>query len=320
MFRALIPSQTSAEEQAEVASALGIILWTLMAASLLLILGGVSVNRDYLGRAVRIFVALDVLCLPTFILIRRGLIRFASVFTVLWLWAAITFLALTAGGIFALASFTYVIIVFIAGLLLGARAGIVTALLCIATALVLVVVEVEGHLPTGVRPQSPIARWIGISVVIFVMMSLQYLAARTIREALLRTQKELEERKRAEASLKASEALLRALSAKVQFAREEEGTRIAREIHDELGSSLTGLKWDLEKMDKTLSDSVQWLGRLRSACADPRHDRADRSNHQQRPPHFRRSATKHPGRSGIGGGDRMAGTAISGADRHRVLL
>ena len=45
---------------------------------------------------------------------------------------------------------------------------------------------------------------------------------------------------------------LRALSAKAQSAREEEGQRIAREIHDELGSALTGLKWDLEKIAKTL--------------------------------------------------------------------
>jgi signal transduction histidine kinase len=37
-------------------------------------------------------------------------------------------------------------------------------------------------------------------------------------------------------------------------AREEEGTRIAREIHDELGGILTGLKWDLEKIDKTLNN------------------------------------------------------------------
>ena len=45
---------------------------------------------------------------------------------------------------------------------------------------------------------------------------------------------------------KQAEEALRALSAKLRSAREEEGTRIAREIHDELGGILTGLKWDLE--------------------------------------------------------------------------
>jgi PAS domain S-box-containing protein len=58
------------------------------------------------------------------------------------------------------------------------------------------------------------------------------------------------ELKRAEEKLKATSAQLRALSQSVQSAREEEATRIAREIHDELGSSLSRLKWDLELVGK----------------------------------------------------------------------
>ena len=54
---------------------------------------------------------------------------------------------------------------------------------------------------------------------------------------------------------KHAEEALRALSARFHLAREEEGTRIAREIHDELGSVLTGLKWDLEKIDTNLNAS-----------------------------------------------------------------
>lgn len=50
-----------------------------------------------------------------------------------------------------------------------------------------------------------------------------------------------------------AEEALRALSAKLRSAREEEGTRIAREIHDELGGALTGLKWDLERIDTMLT-------------------------------------------------------------------
>jgi PAS domain S-box-containing protein len=52
---------------------------------------------------------------------------------------------------------------------------------------------------------------------------------------------------------KRAEEALRALSANLLSAREEEGTRIAREIHDELGAALTGLKWDLERIDRTLN-------------------------------------------------------------------
>jgi signal transduction histidine kinase len=65
--------------------------------------------------------------------------------------------------------------------------------------------------------------------------------------------KEIAERKQAEADLRITGEQLRALSARLQFAREEEGARIAREIHDELGSILTGLKWDLEEISRMLS-------------------------------------------------------------------
>ena len=65
---------------------------------------------------------------------------------------------------------------------------------------------------------------------------------------------DITERKQAEEQLRATSAQLRALMASLQSAREQEGIRIAREIHDELGSALTSLRWDLEAIDKTLSE------------------------------------------------------------------
>jgi PAS domain S-box-containing protein len=62
------------------------------------------------------------------------------------------------------------------------------------------------------------------------------------------------ERKFAGETLKANHEQLRALSARLQAAREEEGTRIARELHDELGGALTCLKWDLEGFDRVISE------------------------------------------------------------------
>jgi signal transduction histidine kinase len=47
---------------------------------------------------------------------------------------------------------------------------------------------------------------------------------------------------------------LRALIAELHFAREEERTRTARAIHDELGSALTGLRWGLEELEKAITE------------------------------------------------------------------
>ncbi|MFI5251255.1 MAG: response regulator [Bacteroidota bacterium] len=65
--------------------------------------------------------------------------------------------------------------------------------------------------------------------------------------------KEAERHKREiERQLFLSNRQLRALSARLQMVREEERTQIAREIHDELGQTLTGLRLDLAYLEGKL--------------------------------------------------------------------
>ena len=61
---------------------------------------------------------------------------------------------------------------------------------------------------------------------------------------------ELAERTLTEQRLRASEENLRALAKHLQSVREEERIHIAREIHDELGQALTGLKFELNSFAK----------------------------------------------------------------------
>ncbi|HEY3306244.1 MAG TPA: PAS domain-containing sensor histidine kinase [Candidatus Binatia bacterium] len=58
--------------------------------------------------------------------------------------------------------------------------------------------------------------------------------------------KDVTDRKRAEKELRISRERLRSLAAYLQSVREEERTRIARELHDEIGQALTGIKLALE--------------------------------------------------------------------------
>jgi PAS domain S-box-containing protein len=71
--------------------------------------------------------------------------------------------------------------------------------------------------------------------------------------------REITDRKRAERELKKSHEQLRRLSYYLQSIREEERTSIAREIHDELGQLLTGLKIDLSFIDNRLPDYLSDL-------------------------------------------------------------
>ncbi|WP_321850751.1 PAS domain S-box protein [Burkholderia diffusa] len=68
--------------------------------------------------------------------------------------------------------------------------------------------------------------------------------------------RDVTERMRAENALKQSREELRDLSANLQNVREEEKTRIARELHDDLGQQLTALKMDLSAVELGLAGFV----------------------------------------------------------------
>jgi PAS domain S-box-containing protein len=80
--------------------------------------------------------------------------------------------------------------------------------------------------------------------------------------SLLRTKtigRDMTERKRVEIELRRSRQELRNLSAHIQSAREEERGHIAREIHDELGQTLSKLKLDIAWLKKRLSNEQRLL-------------------------------------------------------------
>jgi GAF domain-containing protein/CheY-like chemotaxis protein/two-component sensor histidine kinase len=78
----------------------------------------------------------------------------------------------------------------------------------------------------------------------------QLVAVRTaeLQAANAALQREIGERQLKEAELKFSYEQLRDLAGRLQSAREEERRRVARELHDELGGLLTGLKMDVAQI------------------------------------------------------------------------
>lgn len=95
-------------------------------------------------------------------------------------------------------------------------------------------------------------------------------------QALLRKTNDLLETRVAERTAELSDALarLRELGSHLEAVRETERTRIAREIHDELGSLLVALKMDVNWLAKRLDDrptlqcKCQGMGRLIDSAVD----------------------------------------------------
>ena len=128
-------------------------------------------------------------------------------------------------------------------------------------------------------------------------------------------QRDVTDRHLATEQLRTSREQLRALASRLQKVREEERTAIAREIHDELGQALTGLKLDIAWMKHRLPRD-HGMG---AQCASVIH-RIDQTltagtAHRDRPPAERarqprtrrcagvagarvRSAYRHPRRDG----------------------
>lgn len=87
-------------------------------------------------------------------------------------------------------------------------------------------------------------------------------------QALLGITRDVTETRRAEEQLRASRTALRSLATRQQDIREDERTRIAREIHDSLGQALTALKLHLAAaLEAAAHETPSLRGRLSETAA-----------------------------------------------------
>lgn len=100
------------------------------------------------------------------------------------------------------------------------------------------------------------------AVVTFVDITERKRAEEVLHQAKNELEKRVADRTRA---LETALQQLRDLAARSEAVREEERTRIAREVHDELGSLLVALKMDVGWLDKRLSEQAH------SPAQDARH-------------------------------------------------
>jgi PAS domain S-box-containing protein len=119
-------------------------------------------------------------------LVRRGYVYTASVLQISTFWLFFTASALTSDGVRGAAYLLgYPLVIVITGALLGGRVAMMVTLLSLASGGMMAYAETQGWLTLQIS-KDPFSLW-AISLAIFPMSAaLQYLAAREIRDSLLR--------------------------------------------------------------------------------------------------------------------------------------
>ncbi len=116
--------------------------------------------------------------------------------------------------------------------------------------------------------------------------------------------------------LRESEEQLRQLAARVQTAREEERANLARELHDELGQTLTAIKLELGRTASALRKRSRRRpdGRSRPVADRPRRDRPRDGQADRHEP-----AAGDARSPGAGGGDALGSFRVPRLDRDTLL-
>ncbi|MCS6944902.1 MAG: histidine kinase [Sutterellaceae bacterium] len=119
----------------------------------------------------------------------------------------------------------------------------------------------------------------------FILKARMFRLAPALRRSLQAAEVRRNARRQAQA-LAASEARLRELTQHLERVKEEERRRVAREIHDDIGSTLTALKFELARLTRVLenrSAAAPHINAMQELLAQA-VAAADRIQHNLRPP------------------------------------
>ena len=210
-FRWLKPPDLGDSQKNQVARMLHIIVWLTIfsisgAAFVIALTGSPRAPRWAL-----LSLVVDGTSLVILYLSRTGRTRMASILFVVFSSAIILGFALSGGGINAPILFGFTIIVFASGLLLGTWTGILMAVVGSLCVLGLSIAGQNHLLDLVTYQHNYLSLWATLTVLLALMVGLQFTAASAIQKTLKIAQLELQERHKTEELLRQSEAKYRGI-------------------------------------------------------------------------------------------------------------
>ena len=210
MHRIFAPPIFEDEEKTRIAQILNSFVWSAIGILFTIIVFRVIFWAENGVVPLLILLAVMVVLAGGQILIRRGYVRGASMFLVGALWIAMTYQAWEADGIRDVAAIAYLVIILLAGLLLGWREGLFIGVISIAILWFFAIQEVQGLRVQHMDAPLNIAR--DLTVIFVLAGTLIYLLINSLNRSLYDARLELKERLRAEEKLQIQADYLTALN------------------------------------------------------------------------------------------------------------
>lgn len=179
----LTPPTFADDEKTQSARSLYVILWTLLFGLTFFGALFMVLMPDNFLRILELILGINISCLILLALTRRGSTYLASISTVAVLWALVTLAVLTAGGIHAPSVSAYIVIILIAGLLLGQWPALLVTIFSSLTVLSMAFLETSGLLPVAAK-STLLSTWVSQTLILFIAVGIYYLATGTIKTTL----------------------------------------------------------------------------------------------------------------------------------------
>ncbi len=212
-WRWLLPPDMDDAVQQHQARALWVVLWLALLISGLLF-AHILVDPHRIARIATVGLTASAVLVGVLVLVAQRRVRLACRLTVVLFWLLTTFVIATEGGLHSPVLMAYVVLVLLAGQLYGTGGGVVMGAVCVAAAVAIGLLGAAGRLPV-VADRSNAGILLTAVHQIVSVVSLQAVAAWSVREAIGRYRAELVERQRAEEALRESQQLLLDVNANI---------------------------------------------------------------------------------------------------------